>query len=87
MENEERRDLAKTVKKTAKIPRSATVVEACRLIRDELGYSRFRGVMVDSFTASAIVAVYDGLNDANKEKFAALNDIKKMAKVAFSLIK
>ena len=73
--------------KVKKIPRGATVVEACRLIKTELGYSKFRGVLVDSFTASAIVAVYDALNEDNRKKFEAVDDVKKMAKVAFSLIK
>lgn len=41
-------------------------------------------VIVDAFTASAIVQVYDALNNDNKVKFFAL-PIDKMAKVAFKL--
>jgi hypothetical protein len=39
-------------------------------------------VALDSFSASAIVQVYDALNETNKAKFAALA-IQKMAAVAF----
>jgi hypothetical protein len=42
------------------------------------------GTMIDLFTASAIVQVYDALNDANKGKFASL-PAGRMGIVAFKL--
>lgn len=41
--------------------------------------SRKRGVMVDAFTASMLLGVYNRLNDANKAKFAALPLLKAVA--------
>lgn len=45
-----------------------------------------KSVKVDAFSASAIVQVYDAINDANKEKFAAMS-IHQMATVAYKLMK
>jgi hypothetical protein len=42
--------------------------------------------LLDGFTASAIVQVYDALNDKNRGVFGAL-PIEKMARVAMKLIK
>ena len=41
---------------------------------------------LDAFSASAIVAVWNALNEANRAKFAALS-IPKMARVAFKLVR
>ncbi len=46
---------------------------------------KINGHMVDLFSASAIVKVYDAVNDANKSKFKAL-PVARMASVAFKLI-
>lgn len=43
-------------------------------------------VALDSFSASAIVAVWDALSEANRAKFGQLR-IDKMAKVAFKFVK
>ena len=42
--------------------------------------------MVDLFTASLIVKVYDALNDANRERYAGF-PVRKMASIAFKLCK
>ena len=47
---------------------------------------KVEGVMVDLFTASAIVSVLDAINDANKEKLLAL-PIDRMADIAFKMMK
>lgn len=44
------------------------------------------GQIVDSFSASAILAVYRALNEENKAKFAAM-PVRQMAIVAFKLVK
>lgn len=68
------------------MPKSpAERIAAVRQIVQEHQYAKIDGYMVDGFSASAIVQVYDALNDANKEKYAAL-PVSKMAAVAFKLI-
>lgn len=57
-------------------------------LRDILvhGMAKIDGVTVDSFSASAIVQVYDAINEANKVKFLAL-PVHKMAQIAFKFCK
>ena len=50
------------------------------------GYAKIDGLMVDLYSASAIVQVYDALNPANQTMYAAL-PLPKMATVAFKLCK
>ena len=47
---------------------------------------KVEGVMVDLFTASAIVSVLDAINDANKDKLLAL-PVDRMADIAFKMMK
>ena len=43
-------------------------------------------VLLDTFSASAIVAVYDALNEKNRESYGRM-PLQKMAMVAFRLVK
>lgn len=61
-------------------------IEQCRTIVRESQYRKVNEVMVDLFSASAIVAVYDALNEENRTKFAAL-PVARAGAVAFKLIK
>lgn len=61
-------------------------IAAVRQIVAEHQYAKIDGHMVDGFSASAIVQVYDALNDVNKAKYAAM-PVDKMAAVAFKLMK
>ncbi len=63
----------------------AEIIDACRSIVAESQYAKINGHMVDVFTASAIVKVYDAVNDANKAKLAAL-PVARMASIAFKLL-
>ena len=47
---------------------------------------KVEGVMVDLFTASAIVSVLDAINETNKEKLLAL-PVERMADIAFKMMK
>ena len=47
---------------------------------------KVEGVMVDLFTASAIVSVLDAVNETNKEKLLAL-PVDRMATIAFNMMK
>lgn len=61
------------------------IITALRDIVERKQYAKINGAMVDLYTASAIVKVYDALNDANKAKLAA-QPLPKMATIAFKLI-
>lgn len=60
-------------------------VNACRQIVAECQYRKVDGVMVDLFTAGAIVRVDEALSPENQQKFRAMS-IGQMASVAFKLI-
>lgn len=61
------------------------IIAACRSILERKQYAKINGHMVDLFSASAIVKVYDAVNDANKAKLKAL-PVAHMASIAFKLI-
>ncbi len=52
----------------------------------ENGYKKIDGHTVDSFTASAVVGVYDKLSAANQEKFIAM-PILKVVDITWKLLK
>ena len=60
-------------------------IAACRDIVERASFAKIDGVMVDLFSASAIVKVYDAINEVNRVKFERL-PIGKMARVALQLI-
>lgn len=62
------------------------IIEQLREIVKEHQYKKIDGVIVDVMTASAILKVYDNINEVNQAKFSAL-PITKMASVAWQLIK
>lgn len=47
--------------------------------------SRRGWVVLDAFSASAIVTVFDALNEANRERYSTLT-LTKMAHVAFKIL-
>ena len=59
-------------------------IAAIRQIVAEHQYAKIDGLMVDAFSASAIVQTYDALNVENRIKYAKL-PIGRMASVAFTL--
>ncbi len=48
-------------------------------------YAKIDGMMVDGFTASGIVQVYDALSDANKAKYSALT-VDRMATIMWKIV-
>ena len=61
-------------------------IEAIRHIVDAGQYAKIDGCMIDLFSASAIIKVYDAISDENKAKYR----VKKapvMANIALKLIK
>ena len=61
-------------------------IEAIRAVVEHKQYAKIDGLLVDLFSASAIVKVYDALNIDNQHKFASY-PAGKMAELAFKLIK
>ena len=61
-------------------------IEAIRRIVSESQYAKVDGVMVDLFSASAIIRVYDALNEVNQAKYSAMS-APQMATIAFKLMK
>ena len=47
--------------------------------------TKIEGVLLDTFTASAIVNVHDALNGSNQRKFTSM-PVRKMADIAWKLI-
>jgi hypothetical protein len=64
----------------------AAIIEACRSIVANGQYEKVNGHMVDLFTASAIVKIYDAVNEANKAKLLRL-PVARMASIAMQLLK
>lgn len=62
------------------------IIAACQAIKDAGQYAKINGVMIDLFSASAILTVDNACSEANRVKFRAL-PVVKMAKLAFKLIK
>lgn len=81
-----REDMAGAVRATPKLKRGATVLEACRYVKEHHQATRHRGKLIDATTAGAIVAVHDALNAENAAKFAAFDDVEKMARIAWKLV-
>ena len=61
-------------------------VDQMRDIVAKKSAKKINGVMVDMFTASAVVKVYDAINDTNKAKMDKMT-VPAMANVAFKLLK
>jgi len=80
-----RDDLAHAVKAQPKLDPSLSHIEKIHKIAKG-SFNRVDGVLVDSFTASGIIKLYDALNDVNKAKYAAL-PVKKMASVMWKFVK
>jgi len=62
------------------------VIAALRKIVKDHQYAKIQGVMVDAFSASAAIQIYDALNPENQRKMAGL-PIKKLIAVVWKLAK
>ena len=61
-------------------------IAAIRQIVERSQYAKVDGCMIDLFSASAIIKVYDALNETNRSKFAGM-PAPAMADMAFKLLK
>jgi hypothetical protein len=64
----------------------AAIIAACRSIVANCQYEKINGYMVDLFTASAIVKVYDAVNEANKARLLKLS-VARIASISLQLLK
>ena len=63
-----------------------STIDKIRKIVSECQAAKVDGDLVDLFSAQAIIAVYDALNETNRAKFVAL-PVHKQAKLAWKFIK
>lgn len=76
----------KAYRESARVkPLGVEGIEKCRDILVN-GYAKVNEVLVDSFTASAIVGVYDRVNDKNKAKMVEF-PVGYVAELCFKLLK
>jgi hypothetical protein len=61
-------------------------IEQLRDIVKNHQYQKIEGVIIDVMTASAILQVYDNVNETNKEKYSRL-PITRMAEIAWQFVK
>ena len=64
---------------------SETPIEVARRIVQNGQHEKYKGMMLDAFTASAIVKVYDAVNDSNKKKMDKLK-LPKLVNIVWKLI-
>ena len=60
-------------------------IKAIQGVLDKRSYAKIDGTMIDLTSASAIMAVYNNLNDVNKVKFSSLTAYK-MADLAYKIL-
>ena len=58
---------------------------AIREVVKECQYAKIDGIMADLYSASAVIKVYDALNETNKQKYRNCT-FPKMASIAFKLM-
>lgn len=61
-------------------------IQAIRDIVTKKQYAKVDGIMIDLFSASLIIQVYDNLNDDNRKRFASFPAYR-MAEIAYKLMK
>lgn len=61
------------IRQGTRFKKDSKFIDVCRHIVKN-GLARFKGMAIDSYSASAYIAVYDKLNDQNKAKLGAIAD-------------
>lgn len=86
--DEQAEDL-RNIKSFKRIKNAKTFESVCREIVEESTALRFKGMLIDHFSASAFIKVYDAINDTNKEKLAAIGNVNpsKAMGIVWQLIK
>lgn len=80
-------DLLPIIEAKGKLPATgADRITAVREIVTNKQYAKIDGTLVDLFSASYIVAVYDALSPENQAKYANMS-VRRMADIAFKVAK
>ena len=61
------------------VERRGNMAKIFKIVNDK-SYAKIGGILVDMFSASALVLIYNAVNDSNKEKLNKMN-ISKLAYV------
>lgn len=80
-----RDDTARFVRSVPKADPALPVIDRLRLIVKECQANRVDGVLVDLFSASTAVQVYDAVNEANKARLAKL-PVRQLITVCFKVL-
>ena len=62
-----------------------TFIEVCRKIVEEKQNAKFDKISIDLYSASAVLTIYDKLNEENKVKLLACHPVK-MVDICFRMI-
>lgn len=80
-DDDSRNDTAECIRGCEHTSRKDPVIDRIRSVVTDESMKRIDGLLVDLFSASITVQVYDALNEENKAKMAAL-PVRKMVNVA-----
>ncbi len=83
---EEAQDIAEALD-AVEVGEPGDPIDVCRRIVENHGAEQHEGVIIDVQTANVIVKVFEALNEENQGKFRGMNDIPKMAAIAWKLVK
>ena len=84
-QQQDRDDLADAMRGTRKLSRKAPLIDRIRDVVETKSAARIDGLLLDLFTASAVIQVHDALNPDNQGKFAAL-PLRRMVDVTWKLV-
>ena len=84
-EQNERDDLARGVRATAKLARTVPTIDRMRAIVTSRSAARVDGLLVDLWSASAVVRAFDALNETNRLKLASM-PVRQMVQTALRLL-
>lgn len=84
-EQYERDDLAEAVRSAPHTSRKVPVIDRLREIVATRTAARVDGVLVDLFSASVTVQVYDRLNEGNRAKLGAM-PVRRMVNVCLQVV-
>lgn len=72
-------------KEFSQLGRPEDRITSLRIIMHDRRYALVEGVMVDTYTASAILSVYERLSEENRRKYIS-RSIAEMGVIAFKLL-
>jgi len=61
------------------------IIKACRKVVAEKQYTKVDGMLLDLFTASAILTVFDNISEDKQVKFTSCS-LQRMAEMSFQLL-